>query len=68
MKAIILGGKQSSFEGGHRVPAVFYWPWKIPAGVSSALTYSVDIFPTIAKLAEVPLPTGVQYDGMLLIN
>jgi arylsulfatase A-like enzyme len=50
-------GKGTSWEGGVRVPFVARWPGKIPAGrVSSALTATIDILPTIAHLTNCPLP------------
>jgi arylsulfatase A-like enzyme len=51
-------GKGTTFEGGVRVPAIFRWPGKIPAGsVSNELALSMDLLPTFAGLvrgAELP--------------
>ncbi len=45
-------GKATTWEGGHRVPAIFRWPGRIAAGgVSDALTSALDIVPTVAALA-----------------
>ena len=42
----LRAGKRSSYEGGHRVPAVFWWPGHIPAGqVSDAMITSMDRHP-----------------------
>lgn len=50
-------GKGTSWEGGVRVPCIVRWPGKIPAGREcSALTATIDILPTIAHLANCPLP------------
>jgi arylsulfatase A len=50
------GGKFSLFEGGFRVPAIISWKGHIPEGkVSNKICLSMDIFPTIADLCNVPL-------------
>jgi len=57
-------GKGSTWEGGIREPAFAYWKGQItPATRSAAIVSSMDVFPTISKLAGVPLPTGRVYDG-----
>ncbi|KAM5273362.1 arylsulfatase G [Ctenodactylus gundi] len=56
--------KQTTWEGGHRVPAVAYWPGKVPANVTSTALLSVlDIFPTVVALAGASLPQGRHFDG-----
>ncbi|MCS7305924.1 MAG: sulfatase [Thermoguttaceae bacterium] len=50
-------GKGTTFEGGVRVPAIFWWPGVIPAGTqchSPAMT--IDILPTVAFLVGAELP------------
>ncbi|WP_146505230.1 sulfatase family protein [Rubinisphaera italica] len=50
-------GKGTTWEGGVREPCIMRWPGKIPAGtVCDELAATIDIFPTIAALAQVPLP------------
>ena len=57
-------GKATSFEGGVRVPCIMRWPGKIPKrGVCSELAATIDILPTLARLAGAPLPTGRVIDG-----
>ncbi|XP_062031477.1 arylsulfatase G isoform X3 [Lepus europaeus] len=57
--------KQTTWEGGHRVPALAYWPGRIPANVTStALLSMLDIFPTVVALARASLPQGRQFDGL----
>jgi arylsulfatase A-like enzyme len=57
-------GKATTFEGGHRVPAIVRWPGNIPAGsVSDALATAMDLTPTVAALAGVPLPPDLAFDG-----
>ncbi|KAM9748760.1 arylsulfatase G isoform 1-T5 [Dama dama] len=57
--------KQTTWEGGHRVPALAYWPGRVPVNVTSAALLSVlDIFPTVLALAGAPLPGGRRFDGL----
>lgn len=59
----LFEGKMTSFEGGQRVPAIIRWPAKIPKGsVSDAMTLSMDIFPTLAKI------TGATAQDADLLN
>uniref|UniRef100_A0A8C5EN26 Arylsulfatase G n=1 Tax=Gouania willdenowi TaxID=441366 RepID=A0A8C5EN26_GOUWI len=56
--------KRTTWEGGHRVPTVAYWPGRIPANTtSSALLSGMDIFATVLSLAGVEPPTDRRYDG-----
>ncbi|XP_071620405.1 arylsulfatase G isoform X2 [Heliangelus exortis] len=57
--------KQTTWEGGHRVPALAYWPGHIPAGrTSPALLSTLDIFPTLVALAGAVLPPNRRFDGL----
>lgn len=57
--------KRTTWEGGHRVPTVAYWPGRIPANTtSSALLSGMDIFPTLLSLADVTPPSDRRYDGI----
>ncbi|XP_056622944.1 arylsulfatase A [Triplophysa dalaica] len=60
-------GKGTTYEGGMREPAVAYWPGFIQPGVTHALSSSLDILPTFAKLAGASLPE-VQLDGVEMTN
>jgi len=56
-------GKGTTFDGGQRVPTVMRYPGKIPAGtVCRELSSTMDILPTLAKLAGAELPTR-RIDG-----
>jgi len=60
----LRGSKGTSWEGGTRVPFLARWPGRIPAGaVSSDLARTLDMLPTIAAVAGVPLPAGRAIDG-----
>ncbi|XP_056361611.1 arylsulfatase G isoform X1 [Oenanthe melanoleuca] len=57
--------KQTTWEGGHRVPALVYWPGRVPAGrTSHALLSTLDIFPTLLALAGAALPPHRRFDGL----
>ncbi|XP_029455171.1 arylsulfatase G isoform X10 [Rhinatrema bivittatum] len=57
--------KQTAWEGGHRVPAIVYWPGRIPANITSpALLSILDIFPTLVFLANTSLPSNRRFDGL----
>ncbi|XP_041671500.1 arylsulfatase G isoform X1 [Cheilinus undulatus] len=57
--------KRTTWEGGHRVPTVAYWPGRIPANTtSSALLSGMDIFPTLLSLAGITAPSDRRYDGI----
>lgn len=63
----LRGQKTELFEGGHRVPTIISWPGKIAANVTDVTAHSVDLFPTLASLAEVPLKK-IQTDGIKLTS
>ncbi|XP_034361550.1 arylsulfatase G isoform X1 [Arvicanthis niloticus] len=57
--------KQTTWEGGHRVPALAYWPGRVPANVTStALLSLLDIFPTVIALTGASLPPNRKFDGL----
>jgi len=58
------GGKFSHYEGGHRVPAIAWWPGKIAAGTTTdATTMAMDLFPTLMDLTSIAIPKTRQLDG-----
>jgi arylsulfatase A len=60
----LRGRKASTWEGGLREPAIARWPGKIPAGISrSQITSTMDVLPTLAKLAGASLPKN-RIDGV----
>ena len=60
---VLRGQKTDIYEGGHRVPGIFYWPGKIKPGVKDDKIMSMDMFPTFAALAGATLPQGLKLDG-----
>jgi arylsulfatase A-like enzyme len=62
--APLRGGKGTTWEGGMREPAIFWWPGTIPANTScDEITSSMDVMPTIAKLAGGEIPKDRKIDG-----
>ncbi|MFP6662826.1 MAG: sulfatase-like hydrolase/transferase [Deltaproteobacteria bacterium] len=60
----LRGGKGDTFEGGIRVVSLLRWPAKLPAGSSFESIMSVmDVFPTLAAAAGVPMKTEKKLDG-----
>lgn len=56
--------KRSAFDGGIRVPLIVTGP-NVPAGqTTGALVDCVDLFATIASLAQVTVPPGVAGDSV----
>lgn len=63
--APLRGGKGMLYEGGIRIPYIFRWPGKIPAGsVCSVPIHSVDLYPTLLELAGVEPPANYPLDGV----
>lgn len=63
----LRGGKGSTFEGGVRVPAIFWWPGRIPAGTrTNEIAANMDLLPTFAELAGVETPGDRIIDGRSL--
>ena len=57
-------GKGTTFDGGVREPCLMRWPGRIPAGrVCRELVMSMDILPSVAKLAGAELPQH-KIDGL----
>ena len=57
-------GKFSTWEGGMREPTIMRWPGKVPAGtVCGEVAGTIDLLPTLAKLAGGAAPTDRVIDG-----
>ena len=56
--------KGSNFEGGLRVPGIFYWPGTITKGhIEHEPAGLVDLLPTVCGLLGIDKPKGVHLDG-----
>ncbi len=63
--APLRSGKTSCWEGGLRVPCIMRAPGKIPAGTEcDAVAATIDLMPTLAKLAGTAAPTDRVIDGV----
>lgn len=61
---LLRQGKGTTFEGGMRVPGIFWWPGIIPAGVTrTGLASTLDLLPTCCRLAGVDAPQDRTLDG-----
>jgi arylsulfatase A-like enzyme len=64
----LRGRKGTTWEGGQRVPCVMYWPGVIvPGGECAGLASSIDLLPTLAKLAGTHAPDDRIIDGVDLM-
>jgi arylsulfatase A-like enzyme len=67
--APLRGGKCTHFEGGLMVPFFIKYPSAIRGSqVFKNPVSSLDIFCTVAEVANVPLPTDRVYDGVNLLS
>lgn len=65
----LRGAKTSAWEGGLRVPCIMWAPGQIPAGTSSDQVMStIDLLPTIAKIAGAATPTDRVIDGLDILD
>ncbi|XP_054160807.1 N-acetylgalactosamine-6-sulfatase-like [Oppia nitens] len=60
----LLCGKQTTFEGGFREPAIAWWPSKIPPNTLSKQPATImDLFRTIATITDSPMPEDREFDS-----
>ena len=69
----LRGAKGSTFEGGMRVPTIFWWPGTIRPGVVADMGTVMDLLPTLSALAGATAPAdrildGYDLTGVLLRN
>lgn len=60
---LLYGAKGTGYEGGQRVPAIFWAPGFIQPDAISDMGSTLDILPTIVNMAEAELPADRKYDG-----
>ncbi|NIP26506.1 MAG: sulfatase-like hydrolase/transferase [Phycisphaerae bacterium] len=57
-------GKFTTYEGGMREPTIMRWPGKIPADhVCGEICGTIDLLPTLARLAGAEVPADRVIDG-----
>ncbi len=62
---ILKGGKGGLFEGGIRVPYIFRFPGRIPAGtLSHEPITTIDLYPTLLAQAGLKPPANHHLDGV----
>jgi arylsulfatase A len=62
---LLREGKGSTWEGGMREPGIFWWPGTIAAGqVARDIACTIDLLPTVFKLAGAEVPTDRPIDGV----
>ncbi len=59
----LRGAKASTWEGGMRVPAIFWWPGTIKPAVVTGIGSELDLLPTFVNLAGARLPSDRVLDG-----
>ena len=60
--------KDTLWEGGIRVPAIFRWPGRIPAGQTSGqVGITMDLTATILAATQSPIPTDARLEGIDLL-
>ena len=65
MNAPFRGTKNTNYEGGVRVPCIWYWPGKIKPGTSSdALMHITDLYNTFVRIGGGQLNQPLPLDGM----
>jgi len=62
---LLKDGKASTYEGGFRVPCIFWGRMLTPALIPG-MGSSLDLLPTLCDIAGVQLPTDRTYDGKSL--
>jgi arylsulfatase A len=61
---LLHDGKGTTWEGGMRVPGIFYWPETIKPGVVTEVGSTLDLLTTASHLAGVELPKDRIVDGV----
>jgi arylsulfatase A len=56
---LLRGGKSDVFEGGMRVPGIFWWPGHVKPDIRHDIGSTIDLLPTLVDLAggKVPMDT-----------
>ena len=62
---LLRAGKGTTFEGGMRVPTLFWWPGRIQPGTAvHEIGSTLDMLATCAKLAGASLPSDRRLDSL----
>jgi arylsulfatase A len=60
----LRGGKGTTWEGGVRTPAIFWWPGTIKPAVVTDIGSAMDLFTTAVRLAGGEVPRDRPIDGV----
>lgn len=60
----LRAGKATVFEGGIRVPALLHWRGRLKPGATDQVATVLDLLPTLAAAAGIPVNTSSPLDGM----
>jgi arylsulfatase A len=60
---LLHGAKGSTWEGGMRVPAIFWWPGTIKPGVITGPGSELDVLRTFSSVAGAEVPSDRVMDG-----
>ncbi len=64
---LLADGKGTTWEGGMRVPGIFYMPGTVQSGTITDLGSTLDLLPTIAGLTGAKVPDDRPMDGFNLM-
>jgi arylsulfatase A len=56
-------GKLTAWEGGYRVPGIFWWPGTISPSIIDDMAGNVDLMSTISSLVGFAMPNDRTYDS-----
>ena len=60
----LRSGKGTTWEGGVRTPAIFWWPGTVRPAVVTDIGSEMDLLPTAARLAGADVPGDRAIDGV----
>lgn len=60
---LLHDGKGTTWEGGMRVPGIFWWPGKVKPSVVDEIGSTLDLFNVCSTLAGVEMPSDRTMDG-----
>ncbi|MDR0510294.1 MAG: sulfatase-like hydrolase/transferase [Rikenellaceae bacterium] len=65
---VFRGSKGQTYEGGVREPFIIFWKNHLQRGILFNPISNVDVLPTLAELADAPLPEGRTLDGQSIAD
>ena len=60
----LRGGKGTTWEGGVRTPAIFWWPGTVRPAIVTDIGSELDLLPTVARFAGAQAPGDRVIDGV----